>query len=224
MPEGIGWIGEYSYEAASSGAPGMRGGISLTAARGVDAEDFLIRLGADPEQLECRDLYRDRDELALPPDIDMTQISRAMYGTWGEWVYVLENGFAATWFFGYRSVPEMDPLVGEEVICLTLNRHDAPALILHAPGDGHAWQTEFGDSADRSPQLNDALRAVGAVFPSLTDGVSTEEEAVLYNEEHRHQLPARVFTGVGRYCELTIDRTAVEDGLLPLALLPMPVV
>ncbi|QDY79644.1 hypothetical protein [Streptomyces qinzhouensis] len=122
-------------------------------------------------------------------------MSRAPSTTWGEWVYLLENGFAATWFFGYRSVPEMAPFVGEEIICLTLNRHDAPALILHAPGDGRTWQTEFGDSTDRSPDLDDALRAAGAVFPSLTDGVSTED-----------------------------DRTTVEEGLLPLALLPMPVV
>ncbi|MFF0449862.1 hypothetical protein ACFYT4_26200 [Streptomyces sp. NPDC004609] len=203
----------------------MRGGISLTAARGVEAEEFLVRLGADREQLRCQDLYRDRDELAAPSGVDMAQVSRAMYGTCGEWVYVLEDGFAATWFFGYRAVPEMAPLVGEEIICLTLNHHDAPSLILHAPGDdGRTWEAEFRGSVDWSSELDAALRAAGAVFPSLYDGVSTEAAVELYYEEHTHEIPARVVTGVGRYCGLTIDRATVEAGLLPLVILPVPVV
>ncbi|MGW4030988.1 hypothetical protein ACWEFL_17000 [Streptomyces sp. NPDC004838] len=200
----------------------MLGRISLTAARGVEPEEFLVRLGADREQLLCQDLFKDRLELALSPGSG--HASWAMYGVCGDWVYVLENDFAATWFFGYRGVPEMAPLVGEEIICLTLNRHDAPPLILHAPGDdGRTWEAEFRDGADWSPELDAALRAAGAVFPSPYDGVSTAEEAELYFEEHAHEIPARVFTGVGRYSGLTIDRVTVEAGLLPLALLPMPV-
>ncbi|MFF0067223.1 hypothetical protein ACFYRC_38160 [Streptomyces sp. NPDC005279] len=70
--------------------------------------------------------------------------------------------------------------------------------------------------------MDAALRAAGAVFPSLYDGVSTEEEVELYYEEHAHEIPARVFTGVGRYCGLSIDRATVEAGLLPLAILPAP--
>ncbi|GGW68582.1 hypothetical protein [Streptomyces xantholiticus] len=225
MSDGIGWIGEHAYEDAKSGVPGMRGSISLTAARGLEAEEFLVRLGADREQLQCQDLYKDRDELAMPSDVDMTHVSRAMYGTCGDWVYILEDGFAATWFFGYRSVPEMAPRVGEEIICLTLNRHDAPSLILHAPGDdGRTWEAEFRGSVDWSPELGVALRAAGAVFPSLYDGVSTEEEVELYYEEHAHEIPARVFAGVGHYCGLTIDRARVEAGLLPLVILPLPVI
>ncbi|MGW6456852.1 hypothetical protein ACWF94_13170 [Streptomyces sp. NPDC055078] len=222
--DGLRWIGEQRFEGAQSGLPGMLGGISLTAARGVEAEEFLVRLGADEEQLRCQDLYRDRDELALAPGVDVSQVSRAMYGTCGEWVYVLEDGFAATWFFGYRSVPEMEPRMGEEIICLTLNRHDAPSLILHAPGDdGRTREAEFRGGADWSPGLDAALRAAGAVFPNLYDGVSTEEEVELYYEAHAHEIPARVFAGVGRYCGLTIDRATVEAGLLPLAILPLPV-
>ncbi|MCX5084215.1 hypothetical protein ACFC18_31760 [Streptomyces sp. NPDC056121] len=52
-----------------------------------------------------------------------------MYGTCGDWLYVLENGFAATWFSGYRNVPEIAPRVSEEIICLALNHHDASSLI-----------------------------------------------------------------------------------------------
>ncbi|MFD0555248.1 hypothetical protein ACFQ0X_43295 [Streptomyces rectiviolaceus] len=106
---GLKWIGEHSFEDAKSGVPGMRGSISLTAVRGVEAEEFLVRLGADLEQLQCQDLYKDRDELAMPSGLDMTQISRAMYGTCGDWLYVLEDGFAATWFFGYRGCPPWRP-------------------------------------------------------------------------------------------------------------------
>ncbi|GAA1374490.1 hypothetical protein [Streptomyces beijiangensis] len=225
MPDGMRWIGEHSYEDAKRGVPGMRGSISLTAARGVEAEAFLVRLGADSEQLQCGDLYNERDELATPSGVDMTHVSRAMYGTCGDWVYVLEDGFAATWFFGHRGVPEMDPLVGEEIICLTLNHHDAPSLILHAPGDnGRTWETEFRGGADWSPELDAALRATGAVFPSLYDGVSTEAEVELYYEAHADEIPARVFAGVGRYSGLTIDRATVEAGLLPLVLLSSPVI
>ncbi|MFB6854623.1 hypothetical protein ACFCWV_19295 [Streptomyces sp. NPDC056341] len=52
-----------------------------------------------------------------------------MYGTCGDWLYVLENGFAATWFSGYQNVPEIAPRVSEEIICLALNHHDASSLI-----------------------------------------------------------------------------------------------
>ncbi|MEV0097405.1 hypothetical protein [Streptomyces sp. NPDC050738] len=223
MADGLRWIGEYSNEDAKGGVPGMRGSISLTAARGVEAEEFLVRLGADDEQLRCRDLYKDRHELAIPAGVDLTQFSLAMYGTCGDWVYVLEDGFAATWFLGYRKAPEMEPQVGEEIICLTLNHHDAPSLLLHAPGaDGRTRETEFRGSTDWSSELDAALRAVGAVFPSLYDGVSTEEEVELYYEAHAHEIPARVFAGVGNYCDLAIDRTTVEAGLLPLAVLAAP--
>ncbi|MGW7067175.1 hypothetical protein ACWGII_14015 [Streptomyces sp. NPDC054855] len=223
---GLRWIGEHSYENAKSGVPGMRGSISLTAVRGVEAEDFLVRLGADGEQLACRDLYRDRDELTVPSDVDMTHVSRAMYGTCGDWSYVLEDGpAAATFYFGYRGVPEMEPLVGEEVICLTLNRHDAPALILHAPGDGQTRQAEFGEPAGWSAALDAALRAEGAVFPSAYDGSdTTEEEAQLYFEEHQEELYPAVFAAVGQYCGFRINRDTAEAGLLPLAMLPMPVI
>ncbi|WP_326654869.1 hypothetical protein [Streptomyces sp. NBC_01750] len=224
MSDGIRWIGENAYKDANGGVPGMRGSISLTAARGVETEDFLVRLGADLEQLDCQDLYKDRNDLALPSGGYKTHINWAMYGTCGDWLYVLEDWGMATFYAGYRSVAAMEPRTGEEIVCLTMNSWDPPQLILHAPGDhNRTWQAEFGEPAGWSPTLDAALRAAGAVFPSAYyDSDTTEEEERQYFEEHHKQLPLAVFTGVGRYCGLTIDRAAVEAGLLPLAILPMP--
>ncbi|MFD0555249.1 hypothetical protein ACFQ0X_43300 [Streptomyces rectiviolaceus] len=115
--------------------------------------------------------------------------------------------------------------MGEEVICLTLNHHDAPALLLHAPGDGQTRQAEFGEAAEWSPALDAALRAAHAVFPSPYDGSgTTAEEAQQYVEEHRAELSPAVFTAVGQYCGLTIDCATVEAGMLPLAMISLPAI
>ncbi|MEE1839394.1 hypothetical protein [Streptomyces sp. JV190] len=212
MLDGIAWIGEFSNENAARRGPGMRGAISLTAARGVEPEEFLVRLGADSEQLRCHDTYQERDALALGPDAQHARV--AMYGTCGEWLYVLEDWGMATWYAGHRTVAAMEPLMGEEVVCLTMNSWDPPKLILHAPGDGRVWQAEFAEGAGRSS----ALRAAGAVFPSVRE--APEEEVALYFEEHREELPTAVFTAVGHYCGLSIDRAVVEAGELPLVILP----
>lgn len=213
MSDGIAWIGGCSNEVATNGASGMRGSISLTAARGVEAEEFLVRLGADSEQIRCHDMYKDRDALALTPDVPA---SLAMYGTCGEWLYVLEDWGMATWYAGYRTVAAMDPRTGEEIVCLTMNIWDPPKLILHAPGDGRVWQAEFAEDTERSSALDAALQAVGAVFPSMRD--APEEEVVQYFEEHVEELPRAVFTAVGNYCGLSIDQAAVEAGDLPLVI------
>ncbi|MGW7098836.1 hypothetical protein [Streptomyces sp. NPDC054838] len=216
-------MGERAYEDPAGRLPGMGAGVSLTAVRGVDAEEFLIRLGADPGQLECGDLYSERFGLAFPDGLDMGNVSSAMYGVCGDWVYVLEDAWAATWARGYREVPEMDPLVGEEVVCLSLNRGVGPCVILHAPGDdGRTWQAEFGEATGRNSELDAALRVAGAVFPSEYDGVSGKGAVSRYYEEYAGEIPARVFDGVGRYCGITIDRASVETGALPLVLLPSP--
>ncbi|MFF7651687.1 hypothetical protein ACFZCY_18915 [Streptomyces sp. NPDC007983] len=41
-------------------------------------------------------------------------MNRAMYGTCGDWVYVLEDWGMATWATGYRTVESMRPAPGEE--------------------------------------------------------------------------------------------------------------
>ncbi len=43
---GLAWIGEHWYSGAIT-KDGMRADISLTAVRGVDPVDFVVRLGAD---------------------------------------------------------------------------------------------------------------------------------------------------------------------------------
>lgn len=218
MSEGVGWIGEYTDEDANRQHPGMRGSISLTAARGVEVEEFLVRLGADRRQLRRREVYKDRREVSDPPGMDMRHASRAMYGSCGDWLFVLEDQGWATWYAGRLEVSGMKPRTGEEIVCLTVNRFDAPPLILHAPGDGRVWQAEFAESTGRSSELDAALHAAGAVFPSLPE--YTEDEVVMYFEEHYEELSPAVFEAVGRYCGLSIDRQAVEAGLLGLAVFP----
>ncbi|WP_328406349.1 hypothetical protein OHS70_38925 (plasmid) [Streptomyces sp. NBC_00390] len=218
MSDGIAWIGEHSNEDAKNGVPGMRGNTSLTAVRGAEVEEFLVRLGADRAQLRRRELYKDRGAVAAPPRIDLNHASRAMYGTYGEWLYVLEDGGMATWYAGYRRVAAMQPRTGEEVVCLTMNSWDPPKLILHAPGDGRVWQAEFAEDTGRSSALDAALQAAGAVFPSVHE--ATEDEVALYFEEHVDGLPTAVFTAVGKYAGLSIDQATVEAGDLPLAIFP----
>ncbi len=46
MGDGLGWIGEHWYSGAVV-KDGMLADISLTAVRGVDPVDFVVRLGAD---------------------------------------------------------------------------------------------------------------------------------------------------------------------------------
>ena len=63
VSDGIAWIGAHLHSPVSAAVPGMLGGISLTAARGMEADEFLIALGADLDELAARTPYRD---LAVP--------------------------------------------------------------------------------------------------------------------------------------------------------------
>ncbi|MFB7356120.1 hypothetical protein [Streptomyces gardneri] len=218
MSHGIAWLGRHSSEDPVGNTRGMRGRISLTAARGVDLDEFLIALGADLDELAGRELYRDRAPVETPPGADSVHVYPAMYGACGEWVYVLEDWGLATWFTGYRGVKSMKPYPDEEIVCLTVNRWNPPSLIVHAPGDGHAWQAEFGADTGCSSALDAALQEAGAVFPSLLE--ATEDEVVAYREEHGERLPQAVFTAVGNYCGLSIDQAIVEGGQLPMVGLP----
>lgn len=72
--------------------PGLLGGISLTCARGIYADEFLIALVADLDELAartpCRDITvqaRRRDgETARQRGDPSPHVNRAMYGTCGE--------------------------------------------------------------------------------------------------------------------------------------------
>ncbi|MFD7493575.1 hypothetical protein ACFV8T_14330 [Streptomyces sp. NPDC059832] len=104
MSDGIAWIGAHSTTDESAAQPGMLGGTSLTRARGLDADAFLIALGADLDELDTRTPYKN---LAVPggrpgrpsPRVNPVPVT---YGTYGDWVYVLEDWGTATWATGYR--------------------------------------------------------------------------------------------------------------------------
>ncbi|MFD6280788.1 hypothetical protein ACFWFI_35270 [Streptomyces sp. NPDC060209] len=197
----------------------MLGGISLTCARGLEADEFLIALGADLDQLAARTPYKD---LAVPvgrPGRPSPHVNPVMYGTCGDWVYVLEDWGTATWATGYSGVKSMRPCPGEEIVCVTMNRWSPPSMIIHAPGDGQAWRADFGQDTGQSSDLDAALCAADAVFPSLPD--EDEAEVVAYYEEHGGRLSTAVFTAIGNHCALSIDPAAVEAGDLPSVLVPM---
>lgn len=219
MSNGIAWIGAHSAADKAAAQPGMLGGISLTCARDLDADEFLIALGADPDELAARTPYKD---LAVPvgrPGKPSPRVNPVMYGTCGDWVYVLEDWGMATWATGYRTVESMRPAPDEEIVCVTMNSWSPPQRLIHAPGDGRAWQAEFGEGAGADSALDAALHAAGAVFPSI--GEVGEAAVVAYYEEHGPRLPVAVFTAVGNYCGLSIDQEAVQAGDPPAVLIPM---
>lgn len=123
----------------------MLGGVSLTCARGVDADEFLLALGADPEELAGRTPCEDLVVPARRRGGRSPHMNRAMYGTCGDWVYVLEGWGMATWATGYRAVESMRPAPDEEIVCVTMNAWHPPPRIIHAPGDGRVRQAEFGE-------------------------------------------------------------------------------
>ncbi len=212
MSGGIAWMGAH-HHTPSSAVPGMLGGISLTCARGVETDEFLINLGADLDELAARTPYRELRVPAGQPDRPSSHLNRAMYGIGGEWTYVLEDWGMATWATGYQGkVESMLPREGEEILCLTANRFSPPAQIIHAPG-ARAYRADFGTGTGQGSALDAALGAAGAVFPSMPE--ASEAEVVAYFEEHGERLPELVFTAVGAYTGVAIDRDAVEAGELP---------
>lgn len=218
MSNGIDWIGTHSTTAKSAARTGMLGGISLTCARGLDADEFLIALGTDLDELAARTPYKD---LAVPvgrPGRPSPRVNPVMYGTCG--------GGCTCWRTGGGDVGDRVP--EGQVDAVLPGRGDRlrddepvepPSLVIHAPGDGHAWRADFGQDTGRSSALDAALRAAGAVFLSLPD--EGEAEVVAYYEEHRGRLSTAVFTAIGNYCELSIDPVAVQAGDLPSVLIPM---
>ncbi|GHC94656.1 hypothetical protein RFN57_00285 [Streptomyces violaceochromogenes] len=196
MSDGIAWIGAY-HHTPSSVLPGMLGGISLTLARGVETDEFLINLGADLDELAARTPCRELRAPAGQPGQPSPHLNRAMYGTCGEWTYVLEDWGMSTWATGYQGkVESMLPCEGEEVLCLTANRFSPPAVIIHAP-DAWAYRADFGSDTGKNSALDAALTAAGAVFPSMPE--SSEAEVVAYFEEYGERLPELVFAAAGAY-------------------------
>ncbi|AIA01251.1 hypothetical protein ACFU90_27825 [Streptomyces noursei] len=211
---GIAWIGAHSTTDTDGGVPGMLGGISLTCARGIEQDEFLINLGADLDELAERTPYR---ELVASGGGRPDRTNYAMYGTCGEWVYVLEDWGMSTWSTGFHKVKSMWPAPGEEFVCVTMNWWSPPRMTLHVPGDERVLRAEFGEDTGEGSALDAALREAGALIGPRPQGDAAEAEY----EARRELLPAAVFTAVGAYCGLSIDRAAVEAGDLPAVLIPM---
>ncbi|MFD5558175.1 hypothetical protein ACFWIA_30605 [Streptomyces sp. NPDC127068] len=218
MTNGLTWIGAHAHTATP--VPGMRGGVSLTLARGIDPDEFLINLGADLDQLAARAPLAELRSQPTPPGHDPTRYAYAMYGSEGEWTYVLENDHAATWATGFRRVPSMRPGPGEEILCASRNLYSPPAAILHVEGDEVIRRAEFGTTTGHESALDAALTAAGAVFPSIPE--ATADEVTAYYEQHGARLPTLVFTALGAYTGLSIDQDAAQAGNLPAVHLLTP--
>jgi hypothetical protein len=225
MSDSIEWLGEFCFE-EPTGGPGMRGGVSLTAVRGLAVEDLLRRMGAGDGQIGACAHYRDFDPLSVE-----APWTPCMYGTSGEWSYVLEDSGVCAWYQhwadGNSSVMPRD---GEEFVCLHANVAVQPSWLFYSPGDGNLLRTEFRHSltgpapeseSGRAHLLDSRMRSNGAVWPG-PDGFSSPAEWRAFVEDRSAGLHAAVWRSVGEHTGLRIPRGAVESGDLPVALLVDP--
>ncbi|MFF0204507.1 hypothetical protein [Streptomyces sp. NPDC005017] len=77
MSDGIAWTGAH-HHIPSSAVPGMLSGISLTLARGVETDEFLINLGADLDELAGHTPCRELRAPAGRPGRPSPHLNRAM--------------------------------------------------------------------------------------------------------------------------------------------------
>jgi hypothetical protein len=220
VTDGLGWIGEHWYSGAIV-KDGMLGDISLTAVRGVDPVDLVVRLGADRRTAEQHVLFKDFDRRGV-----RLGDSVAMFGRSGEWTYVLETE-RSTWHLVFLDRLGQDTLVepGEELVCLDRFLQEAP-WVCYVDAVGEMRSFEPGESLLETPvpprdqlavfaALGAALRRAGAVrdmFPGCEDPEDEEEE-----------LARRLFEAVGEHLGLSLPRREIEQGLLPAVHLPSPV-
>lgn len=195
----------------------MLGSISLTVARDIDVEDLLICLGAEPFQLDEGHLYKDLSSAPLPEGVKPIDVNYAMYGTCGDWVYVLEDWGLATWYLHHGGGPPMSALAGVETICVSDNTDIPPSRVLHTTPEGPIANAEFGEDTGCGSELDAALQEAGAVFPPTSD--MPREEAALCREQYLPKLSPAVFSAIGNYCGISIDRNDVEAGDLPVSVL-----
>ncbi|MGW2648353.1 hypothetical protein ACWC2T_26305 [Streptomyces sp. NPDC001393] len=219
MTDGLGWIGEHWYSGAIV-KDGMLSDICLTAVRGVDPVDFVVRLGADRRMAERPALFKDFDRLSVDPGDSV-----AMFGRSGEWAYVLEAE-RSTWHLIVLDRLGQDTLVGqgEELVCLDRFLHESP-WVYYGDAAGEMRSIEPGESLleTASPltdrlgafaALDAAMRRAGAVretFPGCEDPEDEDEE-----------LARRLFGAVGEHLGLSLPRREIEQGLLPAVHLPSP--
>ncbi|TDC64831.1 hypothetical protein E1200_19565 [Actinomadura sp. GC306] len=219
MADGLAWIGEHWYYGAPA-KDGMLSKICLTAVRGMDPVDFVIRLGADRRMAERPVLFADFDRRS----VDLAD-SVAMFGRSGEWAYVLEVE-QSTWHLIFLDRLGQDTLVpkGCELVCLDRFAHEHPWMC-YLDTAGELRSAEPGDSLLETPvppedrlgafaALDAAMRQAGAVretFPGCEDPLDEDEE-----------LARRLFRAVGEHLGLSLPRREIEQGLLPAVHLPSP--
>ncbi|MER6026222.1 hypothetical protein [Streptomyces sp. NPDC001851] len=217
---GLAWMGEHWYSGAIA-KDGMLSDISLTAVRGVDPVDFVVRLGADRGMAERPPLFRDFDMLSVNPGDSV-----AMFGRSGGWTYVLEVE-RSTWHLFFLDRLGQDTLVeqDDELVCLDRFLHEHP-WVCYVDAAGEVTAGEPGDSLletavpprDRLgtfAALDGAMRRAGAVrdtFPGCEDPEGEDEE-----------LAKRLFAAVGEHLGLWLPRREIELGLLSAVHLPSPV-
>ncbi|MFC6879607.1 MULTISPECIES: hypothetical protein [Actinomadura] len=198
----------------------MLSDICLTAVRGMDPVDFVVRLGADRRMAERPALFKDFDR----PSVAWGD-SVAMFGRSGEWAYVLEIE-QATWHLIFLDRLGQDLVVGQgvELVCLDRFLHEQPWMF-YVDAVGEARSIEPGDSLletaippeDRLGAfagLDAAMRQAGAVRDTFPGCADPEDE----NEE----LARRLFRAVGEHLGLSLPRREIEQGLLPAVHLPSP--
>lgn len=218
MTDGLAWIGEHWYY-GDLVEDGILSNICLTAVRGMDPVDFVVRLGADRRIAERPVLFRDLDRRS----VDLAD-SVAMFGRSGDWAYVLEVE-RSTWHLIFLDRLGQDTLVeqGDELVCLDRFLHEHP-WVYYVDAVGEASSAEPGDSllAQVPPEdrlgtfaaLDAAMRQAGAVwdtFPGCEDPEDEDEE-----------LARRLFGAVGEHLGLSLPRREIERGLLPAVHLPSP--
>lgn len=221
MTDGLAWIGEHWYSGAIV-KDGMLSDICLTAVRGVDPVDLVVRLGADRHMAEQPPLFKDVDrQLRVDPGVSV-----AMFGRSGEWAYVVEVE-RSTWNLIFLDRLGQETLVdqGHEFVCLDRFLHEHPwmfftdaagELVSGEPGDS-LLEAPFppGDRLGTFAALDAAMREAGAVretFPGCEDP-----------EDEDGELAKRLFGAVGEYFGLSVPRREIELGLLPAVRLPSPV-
>ncbi|MFC9282216.1 hypothetical protein [Streptomyces collinus] len=217
MTEGLKWIGQHAFD--SSAAPGMLGGISMTAMRGVPVRELLLRLGADEEEISSGMPYRSFHQARDAP---------CMYGACGEWAYVLEDRGSCTWCeWFFEDEEKTRPALGEELICLNANVAVNPSYLVYAPGDGNVYLNDFGDDLMDRPHavpgsklatLGEGLKVAGATCPA---GYTVPQWHGLLDGQEGG-LRGVVWQAVSDILGIRIRQKDVEQGLLPAARLTGP--
>lgn len=224
MTDGLKWIGQHTFEPPTPG--GMRGGIALTAVRGVPVAELLRRLKARPDETADPVAYCD-----LSLSAEVSHLTPCMYGTSGDWAYVLEQGDSCTWYeWWFEDESVVGPGIGEELVCIHPNVSVNPSKLAYSPGDGTVYLTDFGDpilygdeqdATGRLAVLNEGLVSAGAVPPGRPGGDSVPRWSAQVDAEHGG-LHGLVWQTVGETLGIDVPRADVEQGRLPAALLEGP--